>query len=188
MTVRALLEEFEMETNIAVDRKRIVEWVQNNSRYDTIEFIKDQKTGGALLGHVQQYVHHSAVYGDPTYHAQIYFDGNLPDPWVNLVCVAGLVQLVSKRERPMTLDDIHAEIEANVQAPGYNDQTLNREYYAASAVILPFAARSAFLEANLNRAIPIERLSRHANLPIEYTRLVMSDRWDEIYRGLKGTV
>lgn len=193
MPIRDILSAFEGEEALPIDLKKVTQWILDRGIQDEIEFVGVELDVGVIRGYLHRFRYRRQVYSDPVNAANVYYATNQEPDWINIVCGKELIhlmdggnttstkvqfdQLVKRLVLPRVLDNF-------LEDPGHVLIDRMGDVVAA-ALLLPVAARTRLKPALERGELNANDIAKLALIPVQYVRMVMSERWDKAYETFK---
>ena len=191
--ITQLIKEFDDRTVLPVDVNDVVAFLRKHGVQDEIEFLGVDLDADILLGQIKRFTYRKVAYGEPIFAANIYYDRNGSNAWRRMVCCKELLHMTDpEMSRAKTRQEIQRQAEKMGLPPGMQDAlkeppSVNFDRlaeYQATAVLFPWAARSALIEAYKAEKLTLDDVARMADLPRRQASFVMSELWEASHQAL----
>lgn len=191
MNASDLIARFATVIELPVDVNDVLDVLKANGCEDDIEFIGVDLDPDILQGKISIFWRQNGVYDpDPIRCANIYYHRGHTLDWQRMICCKELVHVLDPAfAHTSTIGDIDKLAEKiglppEMQDPMNDGTAVNVDRLAewrAAALLLPLAARNAFMPAYKADKISTSEIALIADMPHRYVPLVMSDVWERLH-------
>ena len=194
MSLTKLIQQFSGSAELPVEIPEIRDAVVNLGFQDDIIFHPEPIDPTQLRGVFYQYtLRDPPPYGDPHLCTLIVYSGVLPVDWQRVVCGKELVHIMDAHvAHTKTADEIN-DLVIKILGPLSTEDFGLADFVAAKdklalyqilPILFPDAARKAAAAKLAANEKTIEGIAAWACLPLQLTRLIMTDEWPAIERDI----
>jgi hypothetical protein len=193
MAFGELLKRFEACEDLPIDLDKVRQHILELGIRHEIEFVGVELDVEIIRGFLYRYRYHEGGWNEPKYAAEIHYDRNQPEEWINIVLAKELIHILDRNvcTKKEEFDNLirrlalPRELKALLEDPPY--ALFDRAGDAfASALLLPMAAREALMPAYNEGAMSDKDIAEMAVLPVRYVRSIMSPEWEKVYERLRN--
>ena len=193
--IHKLIEFFSSFTVLPVNPDDVRDQILSYGIKDEIEFVGVNFNKRVMLGAFHQYISRAALYGDPEFHVDIYFDRSLPRDWKRVVCCKELLHILdhstSKAATRGDCENLIAGMSTmKMDAPFspekaqvWSDQLM---LFYAMAVLFPWDAREVLYQDYRDDPSKLSAIAKAADLPDVVVQFVFSEHWPRLYASVAG--
>lgn len=192
MAFGQILRQFEDVTELPLDLNKVRDYILSLGIRHEIEFVGVELDTSIIRGFLYRYRYHEGGWSEPKYAAEIHYDRNQPQEWINIVVAKELIHILdgdvcTKKEE---FDNLIRRLSLPTQLKALMEDPPNAFIdkvgdMIAAALLLPKAARVLLLPAYNEGILSAKDIAEMAVIPIRYVRSVMSPEWEPIYERIR---
>lgn len=190
MKVHELIKEFSSRVTLPVDVNDLIPILTKNGVETNVEFIGVDLNPEILQGQIKVFHMRPGVYADPVRCANIYYHRGHSTDWQRFICCKELLHLLDPEsaytQEAADIDRLAEKIglPPSMQDPLEDGLATNVDRLAefrAASILLPYAARQAFLQPLSEGKLSINDIAEIADIPRKYVGFVMSQHWEKVH-------